>query len=51
MTGPMRDAEQAEAVLTEGVVLTDHVRFLSLDGALKLGVAAVSIFRQWRRKV
>jgi 3-hydroxy-3-methylglutaryl CoA synthase/uncharacterized OB-fold protein len=36
MTGAIPGAETAEAALRQGLVLTDYVRFLSLDGALDL---------------
>jgi 3-hydroxy-3-methylglutaryl CoA synthase len=46
LTGPMPGAEHAEAALSEGVVLTDYVRFLSLNGALELDWGVRSEFEQ-----
>lgn len=46
ISGPMPGAEQAEATLNEGVVLSDYVRFLSLNGALELDWGVRSEFEQ-----
>jgi len=46
LTAPMPGAEQAEAALSEGVVVSDYVRFLSLNGALELDWGVRSEFEQ-----